>query len=192
MTFRITISTRTALVLLVLAVLAFPATAYATHVFADVSDSNVHAEGIQFMKNSGVSIGCQDGTVYCPDDFVTRAQMATFMFRLDKYEHVLSAKVTAAGAKAGTGPYTTSKFATGWYTVSFDVESYGFPDGTSFTAVASPTCAGYTASVEHGFGAVTIGGKYVTLIPNVKTYNAAGAPADCAFSLLFTFDDPDS
>ena len=82
MTFRVTISTRTALVALVMAVLAIPATATATHLFGDVSDTNVHAEGIQFMKDSGVSIGCEDGTVYCPDDPVTRAQMGTFMYRL--------------------------------------------------------------------------------------------------------------
>ncbi len=82
MTFKVTITTRTALVLLVLAVLAIPATAYGTHVFADVSDSHPHADGIQFVHDSGVSIGCQDGTVYCPDDPVTRAQMGTFMYRL--------------------------------------------------------------------------------------------------------------
>ncbi len=95
MTFKITISTRTALVLLILAVLAIPATAYGTHIFADVSDSNVHAEGIEFMKNSGVSIGCQDGTVYCPGDPVTRAQMGTFMYRLSGNDPATAPSVNA-------------------------------------------------------------------------------------------------
>ena len=54
MTLEITISTRTALLLLVMAVLAIPTTATATHLFGDVSDTNVHAEGIEFMKTSGV------------------------------------------------------------------------------------------------------------------------------------------
>ncbi len=92
---RITISTRTALVLLVLAVLAIPATAFATHIFADVSDSSVHAEGIEFMKDSGVSVGCQDGTVYCPDDPVTRAQMGTFMYRLSGNDPATAPSVNA-------------------------------------------------------------------------------------------------
>ncbi len=95
MTFKVTISTRTALVLLVLAVLAIPVTAYATHLFADVEDSHPHAEGIQFVHDSGVSIGCQDGTVYCPDDFVTRAQMATFMYRLSGNDPATAASVNA-------------------------------------------------------------------------------------------------
>ena len=46
MTFQLTISTRTALVLLVLAVLAIPATAGATHLFDDLGDRHPHEEGI--------------------------------------------------------------------------------------------------------------------------------------------------
>ncbi len=194
---RITISTRTALVLLVLAVVAIPATAYATHVFGDVSDSSVHAEGIEFMKNSGVSIGCQDGTVYCPDDFVTRAQMGTFMDRLAndflyRRDHVWSARVAGFGAKGSTGPYTVVKVGTGRYVVKFDVASLGLPDSTGYTAVATTHCAGFTARVSAGSGGSSIEGKWVSVGPNVWTYNSAGTPADCGFSLLFRFDDPDS
>ena len=81
MTFRVTISTRTALVLMVLALLAVPATATATHIFGDVSDTNVHAAGIEWVKDAGVTVGCT-ATEYCPGDPVTRAQMGTFMYRL--------------------------------------------------------------------------------------------------------------
>jgi len=34
------------------------------------------------VADAGVSLGCGDGTNYCPDDSVSRAQMGTFMCRL--------------------------------------------------------------------------------------------------------------
>ncbi len=166
MTFRITISTRTALVLLVLAVLAIPATAYATHVFADVSDSSVHAEGIEFMKDSGVSIGCQDGTVYCPHDFVTRAQMGTFMYRLSGNDPATAPSVVASGLDGllfqsvtsngnlyGKGnALSTTRVSPGHYEVTFDRSVVGC------TGVASAGVSGLVAgSVDHATFLVNMG-----------------------------------
>lgn len=79
---QITIPSRTAMVLLILSLLIIPGTAVANHLFADVADGHPHEAGIQFAKSSGVSIGCKDGTVFCPNDPVTRAEMATFLHRL--------------------------------------------------------------------------------------------------------------
>ena len=33
------------------------------------------------MKNRGITLGCT-ATLYCPNDYVTRLQMAAFMYRL--------------------------------------------------------------------------------------------------------------
>jgi hypothetical protein len=49
--------------------------------FSDVSPTSVHAPGIGFVADTGVTVGC-GGTRFCPEDPVTRAQMATFMHRL--------------------------------------------------------------------------------------------------------------
>ena len=49
--------------------------------FADVSTGATHVDGIGFMADSGVTVGCGDNR-FCPSDPVTRAQMATFMHRL--------------------------------------------------------------------------------------------------------------
>ncbi len=105
-------------------------------------------------------------------------------------QHVWSARVNAAGDKSGKGPYTVSKFGTGHYGVKFDVEDLEIPEDEWFTAVASPVCAGYSARMSHGGGAGTSDGKLVTVTPNVWTYDSAGNPGDCGFSLLLTFDDP--
>ena len=48
--------------------------------FSDVS--GVHAANINAIADQGIALGCTlDGTLYCPDDPVTRAQMAAFLHR---------------------------------------------------------------------------------------------------------------
>lgn len=49
--------------------------------FTDVDDTNQFCTNIAWMKNRGVTSGCTT-TLYCPNDFVTREQMAAFMYRL--------------------------------------------------------------------------------------------------------------
>jgi hypothetical protein len=77
----ITISKRAALLIAVAVLVAVPGAAVASHVFTDVVDGSTHAEGIEWLAGTGVTAGCGDGA-FCPDEYVTRAQMATFMCRL--------------------------------------------------------------------------------------------------------------
>ena len=79
---QITISKRAAVVITVALMLIVPATAVAQSLFTDVADNSVHTPGIEYMKDSGVTLGCGDGTTFCPRDPVLREQMATFMYRL--------------------------------------------------------------------------------------------------------------
>lgn len=45
-------------------------------------DGNVHEANIEAIAAAGVTAGCDvSGTLYCPSEFVTRAQMATFLAR---------------------------------------------------------------------------------------------------------------
>ena len=41
-----------------------------------------HDDGVHYMAETGITAGCGDGSNYCPDDAVTRAQMATFLHRM--------------------------------------------------------------------------------------------------------------
>jgi hypothetical protein len=53
--------------------------------FSDVDDTVVGAsfcQSVEWVKNRAVTLGCGAGTTYCPNDFVTRLQMAAFMNRL--------------------------------------------------------------------------------------------------------------
>ena len=49
-------------------------------IFADVNPGSVFARGINNLARSGITSGCAPG-LFCPNDGVTRAQMATFLAR---------------------------------------------------------------------------------------------------------------
>ena len=50
--------------------------------FADVDPDSVHAANIDAVGAAGITGGCATAPLrYCPDDSVTRAQMATFLTR---------------------------------------------------------------------------------------------------------------
>ena len=49
--------------------------------FADVEADHRHSAFIERFAELGVTSGCRDGTVFCPDGTVTRAQMAVFLAR---------------------------------------------------------------------------------------------------------------
>lgn len=66
------------------AVLAVPLVVYASHSFEDVPNTNTFHADIEWLKDSGVTKGCNPpaNDEYCPKDNVTREQMAAFMRRL--------------------------------------------------------------------------------------------------------------
>ena len=67
------------------AALVAPAAAWAGHQFQDVPVSNIFHDDIAWMADNGVTAGCNPpvNDEYCPDELVTREQMAAFMRRLD-------------------------------------------------------------------------------------------------------------
>ncbi len=78
-------STRVLLVLMAFALLIVPIVAFAADGFDDVDSGNVFVADIQWMKDSGITKGCnpaQGNTSFCPGEPVTRQQMAAFMRRL--------------------------------------------------------------------------------------------------------------
>ena len=61
--------------------IAFPIGVLAAHQFADVSNSNIFHGDIDALVDAGITAGC-GGSNYCPNQAVTRGQMAAFMNRL--------------------------------------------------------------------------------------------------------------
>ena len=49
--------------------------------FSDVPDDAWYAADVARLKASGITVGCGDGTQFCPSRITTRAEMATFLWR---------------------------------------------------------------------------------------------------------------
>lgn len=65
-----------------LALLAVPASnVLGSHVFSDVPSSAFYHKSVSAVYNAGLTSGC-GGTKYCPNNVVTRGQMAVFLNKL--------------------------------------------------------------------------------------------------------------
>ncbi len=80
------------------ALVATPIAVYATHVFTDVSDSAFYSNSVTWMKDNGITVGCNppSNTKYCPNDNLTRGEMAVLMKRLSENEIVDAATAVNA------------------------------------------------------------------------------------------------
>jgi hypothetical protein len=131
-------------------VLIVPLTAYATtSMFGDVPDSHIFVEDINWMKTSGVSNGCGNGTNYCPNDNVTRGQMAAFMHRL------ATKQVVTAGSLGGNWPSDFMAWPPTWVT-----------HGMHFTTLASG--GQVTGTAECPAGSLAIGGGGKSMSPHLS------------------------
>lgn len=76
---------RTTATILATAMVIAPATALATHGFSDVESGDFFHAAVDWMKDNRVTVGCNppNNTRYCPNDPVTRGEMAVFLERLD-------------------------------------------------------------------------------------------------------------
>lgn len=64
-------------------IVTVPVLVYASHQFDDVPQSNTFHGDIAWLADNGITRGCNPpaNTEFCPDDAVTRGQMAAFMRR---------------------------------------------------------------------------------------------------------------
>ena len=51
--------------------------------FSDVADEAWYAADVARLAASEITVGCGDGTVFCPSRDTTRAEMATFLYRAE-------------------------------------------------------------------------------------------------------------
>jgi Pyruvate/2-oxoacid:ferredoxin oxidoreductase delta subunit len=82
------------------------------HNFGDVDDDDVHSAAIATLAQHGISEGCAEGLNYCPDEIVTREQMAAFLHR----------SVEISNELFGTYAPVTLYDDRGWVGVSYPAE----------------------------------------------------------------------
>ena len=149
--------------------------------FTDVDPSGVHATGIEALFAAGITVGCgREPRRFCPDQPVTRAQMATFLARALNLEapsgsagfadadpsgvHTANIEALfAAGITVGCGreprrfcpdqPVTRAQMAT-FLARALNLEA---PSGSAGFADADPSGV-HTANIEALFAAgITVG-----------------------------------
>lgn len=88
----------TAFMVAIAVLIATPLVVMAADAFDDVPNSNVHHDDITWLKEAGVTVGCNPpaNTEFCPGDPVLRQQMASFMRRLAENEVVNAATAKEA------------------------------------------------------------------------------------------------
>jgi len=144
---------RTAIVVVSTALVVAPLTAIASHSFTDVPDGNVFHADIQWLKDAGVTLGCNPptNTRFCPSDSVTREQMAAFMKRLADNRVVDAGKVDGKGAG------------------ELSVQGWARVQGNSVSLNPGQIASSTAACPE---GTNVLGGGYVTVdgVPNVNVF----------------------
>ena len=133
-----------------------PVAAIAGAGFTDVEGDSVFVADIQWMKDNGITLGCNPPTNdrFCPGSDVTREQMAAFMHRLAANQVVDAATVegmSAADLVGQTGPTGPAGPAgPSGVTDVYRVSEY-------FTIAPNSTLHGF---VQCNTGDVTTGGGY--------------------------------
>jgi S-layer homology domain len=133
--------TRRFITLAVAAFLVVPATVFASDGFIDVPDTQIFHGDIAWMDANGITSGCGGGN-YCPDDNVTRGQMAAFMKRLatKKVVNAATAETAVTATTAGNGAV-----AHGFYNRP-DLEAVGF------LSLTNPSTGVYCLGLDPALG----------------------------------------
>lgn len=157
--------------------LLLPAVAIAASGFTDVPASNVHLADIEWLADADVTKGCNppDNDRFCPDDNVTRAQMASFLRRLATNGAVEQVGDTSAEQIAES--VAASAAALPGYDGYF---AYAWVDGTAVSGsyMFNPTGDITVTNPNTGMYQVTFGGDHPR-IRNVSVTGYGTDPIDC-------------
>ena len=144
--------------------------------FTDVDANSFHAPFIERMAELGVTSGCGDGTEFCPDATVTRAQMAVFLTR-------------AFNLDPGPDPGFTDVAADAWYydhaaALAASGITAGCGDGTAFCPKRDTSRAQMATFLARALGLLeattaTTGGADVTVGVGFACAVIADGTMDC-------------
>lgn len=165
------------LVIFTIVLVVAPSAALAVHNFSDVPDSHTFHNDIQWMFDNGMTSGCGSGN-YCPQDDVTRGEMAAFMKRL----------ATQAVVEAGSvsGDIVMTHDGSGWKLWGGGSAPTTFENWATYTNTS--TDGGESGVIMALNGPVSIGGvEYGLSKIEFCTDTTTGAP-EVRFHTVFTSD----
>ena len=143
--------------------------------FTDVDSANTtYCSAVAYIKAKGITLGCT-GTTYCPNDYVTRLQMALFLQRYGQghsSNQLYDYTATVAGVgNAATGAYSTVSGGSQNTATDDSVVSGGYFNTAS--GITS-TVVGGAYNEASGYGSVAVGHR---------------AQADQLFCMVISFWD---
>lgn len=117
--------------------------------FSDVASTDGMCRNVEWIRNRAITLGCASTSVFCPNDFVTRLQMAAFMNRLGTaltpQQLVAEGALTAPQLDLDTAPVacsTTPPYAVASYPRRALVDlSLSAQAGTSLDVTAIPVAS---------------------------------------------------
>src|SRR6266542_562415 len=89
-----------------LSLLLFSLGAVAFHDFSDVDTAAFYHDDVHWLKEMGITLGC-GGTLFCPNDPVTRGQMAAFLHRASRVHERPGFALTTLDSTGTVGWYTS-------------------------------------------------------------------------------------
>jgi hypothetical protein len=182
-------------------VLALPLGVLASHQFSDVPNSNIFHGDVDALVDAGVTAGCGGGK-YCPNQAVTRGQMAAFMNRLGA---LAPGKVPVVNADrldgyhangltrvAGDGALTLTPITSNFPTfqtaadVVINAPAAGFVlvDASFVAQNTAETCSGFTCGVFARLHHVQTGDVSPYVVVDVH----GGTHPNATASVSFAFD----
>lgn len=132
--------TKTVLFVVVFAV-AVPVSVYASHQFDDVPSSHTFHSSIAWLAETGITRGCNPpaNDEFCPDDPVTRGQMATFLERFhDQFVTNTAVGIGVASRSSAASPSGGNGVVYG-LTLNMDVPVAGVLIVTASVDIANPS-----------------------------------------------------
>jgi hypothetical protein len=152
--------------LLATALLAAPCAAMAQNCagFGDVAASSPFCQNVEWVRNRAVTLGCGDGSNYCPSDPVSRLQMAIFLHRLGTALTPVDLPVAAVPAAVQTPGANPVVCATADYPVT------GFPRRAYVNAMATLSAPSASIDVRAAVAYSTNGGASWTPVGNSDQY----------------------
>ncbi len=93
--------------LVVLSLVIFSLGAFAFHDFSDVDTATFYHDDVHWLKEMGITLGC-GGTLFCPDDPVTRGQMAAFLHRASRVHELPGFSIASLDSTGTVGLYNAT------------------------------------------------------------------------------------
>ncbi|MGA9595156.1 MAG: S-layer homology domain-containing protein [Acidimicrobiia bacterium] len=172
--------------------------AFAAHQFTDVPDGHVFHSDISWLADHGITKGCNPpgNDEYCPDDAVTRGQMAAFLHRFGDIDISTTIAIDQFGFTPVRDNHTFLDYDyqaagnLGRYSTDILGASVPVPDGATITGLSATFCD--STSMDDYVARLLRRPDPAVSAPAEVLAEVSSSGADCAMTVSTTsINDPE-